>query len=58
MNEYQRRKAGARCRAVMWQLEFEKYNYSYSELAAWGDYFARLGRRFGLLREFRENGFI
>lgn len=58
MNEYQKRKNAARENAIAWQHDFENHNYSYGELAAWGDYFAKLGKRYGLTEEFRENGII
>lgn len=32
--------------------------YDVGELAEWQEYFARLGRKYGLLREFAENGII
>ena len=36
-----------------------RYNsYSYSEMADFQEMFSRLARRFGLVREFRENGII
>lgn len=58
MNKYQRAKERARDRAVQWQSGFCDQNYSYGELAYWGEYFERLGKRYGLVREFRENGII
>lgn len=58
MNRYQQKKEEARQEAINWQHEFSQHNYSYSELADWGDYFTKLGCRFGLLKEFRENAII
>ena len=58
MTNYERRKAAARQKAVDWQLGFAEHNYSYAELAAAQAYFETLGRRYGLLTEFRENGII
>lgn len=55
MNKYQKQKEAARQQAIEWQLENCERNMYMSELAEVGEYFARLGRRFGLLREFREN---
>ena len=43
-------------KARTWQLEFSEHNYSWGELAEWGDYFRKMGKRYGLLKEFRENG--
>ena len=53
---YAERKEEARQAATEWQLTFGNHNYSYSELAEFTARFERVGRRFGLLREFRENG--
>lgn len=58
MNAYQKAKAKARDKAVEWQSCFCDQNYSYGELAYWQDYFSRLGRTYGLTKEFRENGII
>ena len=48
----------ARFFATEWQNDFDKHNYFMSELAYYSDYFERLGKRYGLLKEFRENGII
>ena len=58
MNKYQRAKQNARNKAVEWQSDFCNHNYSYGELAYYGEYFSRLARRYGLVREFKENGII
>lgn len=58
MNKYQISKERARSKAVEWQMDFCNQNYSYGELAYWGDYFRGLAKRYGLMREFRENGII
>ena len=55
MNNYQRRKEAVRQEAIDWQYESVEQNLSYGELQEIGDYFYKLGKRFGLLREFREN---
>ena len=55
MNNYQKRKEAARQEAIDWQLEESQYPYSYGGLLIIQDYFYKLGKRFGLLREFREN---
>ena len=56
MNKYQLNKAKAQDKAIQWQQEFSEHNYSYGELAKFGVYFEKLGKRYGLLKEFRENG--
>ena len=55
MNDYQKRKEAARQKAIDWQLNDSDYPYSYEGLAIISDYFYKLGKRFGLLREVREN---
>lgn len=56
MNKYYIKKAEIRQQAIDWQLDFSNHNYSWGELADWCDYFYKMGKRYGLLREFRENG--
>ena len=53
---YQELKEDARNTAIEWQLNDGDYPYSYGGLSILHDYFHKLGRRYGLLREFRENG--
>lgn len=53
---YAERKEAARQIAIDWQLNESDYPYSYGGMAILTDYFYKLGKRFGLLREFRENG--
>lgn len=57
-SEYQRAKEKARNEAIEWQLDFNNHNYSYEELACYGNYFERLAKRYGLVKEFKENGII
>lgn len=52
---YQQRKEAARQEAIDWQLEYAERNISYGELADAGNHFEKLGRRYGLIQEFREN---
>lgn len=56
MSKYQEMKDKIRNEAIDWQYDFENHSYSWGEVAAWAEYFERLGRRYGLLTEFRENG--
>lgn len=55
MKTYQENKERVRQMAIDWQIEASEHNYSYGELAYFGEIFNRLGKRYGLLREFREN---
>lgn len=58
MNYYQTKKSETRDFAIQWQLHFHAHNYSYGELAYFTDMFERLGKRYGLLKEFKENGIL
>ena len=53
---YKERKANAIELAKEWQNYFAQYSWSYGELAEIGNWFYENGKRYGLLREFRENG--
>ena len=55
VNNYQVAKENARQKAIDWQYEFSETSMSWGELAYWQSYFERLGKRYGLLTEFREN---
>ena len=57
-NKYKTKKAAARQKAMDWQNSFNDRNDSYEDLATAGASFEKLGRRYGLLREFRENGIL
>lgn len=48
----------ARAIAIDWQMNFDKFNYAYSELIEWQDFFRFIGKKYGLIREFQENGII
>ena len=55
MTRYQRGKERARREAMDWAADVATRTVSYGELAIWQERFERLGRRYGPLREFREN---
>lgn len=52
---YQERKENLVELAKDWQFNFSSLSWSYGELAEICDFFYRNGKRYGLLREFREN---
>ena len=56
MSKYQEQKEKAREIAIEWQQNDSDFPYSYEGLAIIGEYFYKLGKRYGLLKEFRENG--
>ena len=58
MSEYQKKKAAARSYAQDWQEEFSESSWTWEEVATMQDTFLRIARRYGLVREFRENGII
>ena len=63
---YKRGKAKAREFAIEYQMFLEGYDdrwdedsiWTWNAVWEWEDYFRKLGKRFGLLREFRENAII
>lgn len=55
-NDYNRLKEAARQAAIEWQLTSSDEPMSWSEVAEVCQRFYKLGKRYGLLKEFRENG--
>ena len=53
---YASNKAVARQEAIDWQNDLFRDNWSYEDMQEATEYFEKLGRRYGLLKEFRENG--
>jgi hypothetical protein len=51
-------KEEAREIAIDWQIWQSEQDLSYGEMAEFADYFKQVGKKFGLLREFKENGII
>lgn len=58
MKTYVERKAQAAEEARQWQLNFGNESHSYAELLTAQNRFAKLAKRYGLVKEFRENGII
>ena len=58
MINYQKSKSKARQEAIRWQLLNNVIKISYAELVTYQLYFEKLGKRYGLLKEFKENGII
>lgn len=58
MTKYQIGKEKARAEALDWQWNFEEYNLSWYELYLQQIRFEKLARRFGLIKEFKENGVL
>ena len=58
MTKYKENKAKARQMAIDWQVEQAKKGFSYGEYVEAAQKFAKLGKRFGLLREYRENAIL
>ena len=55
MKTYAERKEEARQKAIDFQMFYSQYNYSWEEISLIQNYFEGLGKRYGLLTEFREN---
>lgn len=49
-------KAYLRDFAISWQEGFNSFDYAFSDLAAWSDFFETYGKKYDLLEEFHENG--
>lgn len=58
MSRYSVNKERVRKMAIEWQYDFYNHNYSWGDLAVYSEMFTRLGKRYGLIKEFRENGII
>ena len=58
MNKYEKKKEEIRQKAIEWQLSFNDHSYSYFELTEFEDYFYKYGKKYGLLKEFRENAIL
>ncbi len=52
---YEEKKASLKDLAINWQNNYSSLSWSYSELAEINNYFYENGKRYGLLKEFREN---
>lgn len=55
-NTYEEKKDYLEDLAKEYQLYYSQYSWSYGELAEICDYFNKMGKRYGLLGVFRENG--
>lgn len=53
---YETKKEMARREAIDWQNNPFRDSRSYEDMQEAAEYFEKLGRRYGLLKEFRENG--
>ena len=56
--KYQNQKEEARQKAIDWQIEFSQNDHFMSEYAYYNNYFYKLAKRYGLIKEFKENGII
>lgn len=55
---YQEKKADVIQKAINFLQVSSEYDFSYSEIIEYQNYFLKQGKRYGLLKEFRENGII
>lgn len=53
---YQEKQEDLRQKAIEYQNTWSETTWSYSEIVEIDDFFYRNGKRYGLLREFKENG--
>lgn len=55
---YREKKAKIREEAIRWQHELTEHSYSMYEVCEKQAYFEKMGKRYGLIQEFKENGII
>ena len=55
---YEQKKEDLKQKAIEFQNTWQVVSWSYSEITEISDFFYKNGKRYGLLREFRENGII
>ena len=58
MSKYMQKKEAARNEAINWMITTTNDSMSWAELLNYQDHFLNIGRRYGLIREFHENGII
>ena len=58
MKTYEQKKEEIRQQAIEWQQQEESQAYSMSDYAYYTEYFKKVGKRYGLIGEFFENGII
>lgn len=58
MSKYMQKKEAARNEAINWQITTANEGMSWLELAEQQERLMTIGRRYGLIREFHENGII
>lgn len=58
MNKYQKYKEKARQEAIEWQRDFEEQDYCWGDLIIYQQYFEEKAKRYGLVKEFKENCII
>ncbi len=58
LNKYRKAKEKARQKAIKWQEDFCEKVYTYELLAREQAELERIAKRYGLIKEFRENAII
>lgn len=57
-SKYKMIKGVVRNLAIEYQYKFSELNYSYYDLIGWQRFFEEYGKKYGLIKEFKENGII
>lgn len=58
MKTYKQRKEEARAEAIETQIKIQRLAISYGEIYDLSTYFYKIGKKYGLIKEFKENGII
>ena len=55
---YAQKKAKARQLAIEWQSIISQKDHDYAFYVWWGELFQKIAKKYGLVREFKENGIL
>lgn len=58
MNKYKEMKEKTRQEAIDFQTDFENQDYCWGDLTIYHAYFEEKAKKYGLVKEFKENGII
>lgn len=58
MKSYYKNKSRVISLAITWQSNFANQDRSWEYCAKWESVFSKLAKKYGLVREFKENGII
>ena len=57
-SDYEKKRFFLQMFAQEWQSDFDRFTYTLNDILGYQSFFEEYGKKYGLLREFRENGII